>query len=162
MGRYYYGDIEGKYWFGVQNTFSMNKFGATDKERYEYAYCSCSCDKDDDYCSGCFESKEEHLEAIHEDEPDVDDCVRETSQSDFEITKEDFEKQGLPFLQKHEELWKTKVDTFEIQDDGCDCELVGTDTTREEVSIIADMCMLKQIQHFFEDDNEVCCWYGEH
>jgi hypothetical protein len=88
MGRWYFGDIEGKFWFGVQCSCPMDKFGATDKAMFEYCCCSCSCeDDDDDYCSGCYGSKEEHLEAIHEDEPDVHDCVRDANTSACEITK---------------------------------------------------------------------------
>ena len=167
MGRYYDGNISGKFWVGAQSSFSMNKFGATDKDRYEYACCGCHFDKGDtDYCQSCYESKEEHLEAVHEDEPDVDICFIEVPESDFEITKKDFEEKGLPFLQENEELWKNKVDSFEIQDDGYDCCLVGgwkTDATREEESIIADMCMLKQIQKYFEDNVnvDVCSWVAE-
>ena len=70
MGRYYYGNIEGKYWVGIQGCCSMNKFGATDKDRYEYCCCDCQCDKGDpDYCQSCYESKEEHKEAMLEDDP---------------------------------------------------------------------------------------------
>ena len=168
MGRYYNGNINGKFWFGVQCSFPMEKFGATDKEHYEDYCCCCHREDDDeaDYCQSCYESKEEHLEAVHEDEPDVDICFIEVPESDFEISKKDFEEKGLPFLQENEELWKNKVDSFEIQDDGYDCCLVGgwkTDATREGESIIADMCMLKQIQKYFENSGtDVCSWYGEH
>ena len=75
-------------------------------------------------------------------------------------------RKDCPSYKKNEELWKNKVDSFEIQDDGYDCCLVGgwkTDATREEESIIADMCMLKQIQKYFEKSGtDVCSWYGEH
>ena len=167
MGRWYFGDIEGKFWSGVQCSCPMDKFGATDKAMFEYCCCSCSCeDDDDDYCSGCYGSKEEHLEAIHEDEPDVHDCVRDANTCSCEITKEDFEEKGLPFLQKHEELWKNKVETFELQSDGYDCCLVGqwkSDANDDELLKIADMCMLKQIQKFFEEnDVDKCGWVAEH
>lgn len=29
MGRYYYGDIEGKFWFGVQSSFAADRFGVS-------------------------------------------------------------------------------------------------------------------------------------
>ena len=32
MGRYYSGDIEGKFWFGVQSSDDGNFFGAQDQE----------------------------------------------------------------------------------------------------------------------------------
>ena len=101
MGRYYDGNISGKFWVGAQSSFSMNKFGATDKDRYEYACCGCHFDKDDtDYCQSCYESKEEHLEAVHEDEPDVDICFIEVPESDFEITKKTLKRKDCPSYKK--------------------------------------------------------------
>ena len=32
MGRYYYGDIEGKFWFGVQSSDSADRFGVIGSE----------------------------------------------------------------------------------------------------------------------------------
>jgi len=29
MGRYYYGDIDGKFWFGVQSSDAADRFGKT-------------------------------------------------------------------------------------------------------------------------------------
>ena len=164
MGRYYNGDIEGKFWCGVQCSCPMDKFGATDKAMFEYCCCSCSCeDDDDDYCSGCYGSKEEHKAAILEEEGEYEDCVRDANTSSCEITKEDFEEKGLPFLQKHEELWKNKVESFELIEDGYNCCLVGkSDANDDEVDIIADMCMLKQIQKFFEENDVAACgWVAE-
>lgn len=34
MGRYYSGDIEGKFWFGVQSSYAFERFGATEREYY--------------------------------------------------------------------------------------------------------------------------------
>jgi hypothetical protein len=32
MGRYYHGDIEGKFWFGIQSSNSADRFGVTGNE----------------------------------------------------------------------------------------------------------------------------------
>ena len=40
MGRYYRGDIEGKYWFGVQDSFAPERFGS----RAELAFVFCEDD----------------------------------------------------------------------------------------------------------------------
>lgn len=32
MGRYYYGDIEGKFWFGLQNSDAADRFGVAGQE----------------------------------------------------------------------------------------------------------------------------------
>lgn len=36
MGRYYYGDIEGKFWFGVQSSGAADQFGYCGKVRKGY------------------------------------------------------------------------------------------------------------------------------
>ena len=38
MGRYYSGDIEGKFWFGVQNSNAADRFGVTGVEPSELYY----------------------------------------------------------------------------------------------------------------------------
>ena len=35
MGRYYYGDIEGKFWFGVQDSTDASFFGGEEEEVYD-------------------------------------------------------------------------------------------------------------------------------
>ena len=39
MGRYYNGDIEGKFWFAVQSSTCGEQFGATEIESSEIQYC---------------------------------------------------------------------------------------------------------------------------
>ena len=41
MGRYYSGDIEGKFWFGVQSSYAADRFGQRGYEPnyIEYYYC---------------------------------------------------------------------------------------------------------------------------
>ena len=39
MGRYYQGDIEGKFWFAVQNSNDADFFGVTGEEPSELEYC---------------------------------------------------------------------------------------------------------------------------
>lgn len=54
MGRYYDGDIEGKFWFGVQSSEAANRFGVTGTCNYLHYYFS----KED------LESVEKELEVI--------------------------------------------------------------------------------------------------
>ena len=43
MGRYYYGSIEGKFWFGIQSSFAADRFGSSvcedDYPTTRYSYC---------------------------------------------------------------------------------------------------------------------------
>lgn len=45
MGRYYNGDIEGKFWFGIQSSSAANRFGS---EGYEPGYLDYFFSKEDD------------------------------------------------------------------------------------------------------------------
>ena len=75
MGRYYYGDIEGKFWFGVQSSNDINNLiNIKGIQNYEWKVCYCKVEVNHTYCMECYSTKEEHIEAIiQEDEDDYDD-----------------------------------------------------------------------------------------
>jgi hypothetical protein len=68
MGRFYWGDIEGRFWFGVQDSDDIsNLINITYISTYSWNCCDCCADiKYDKYCSECYGSYEEHKQAIHE------------------------------------------------------------------------------------------------
>ena len=72
MGRFYWGDIEGRFWFGVQDSDDIsNLINLTYISTYSWKCCDCGTDADinyDKYCNECYDSYEEHKQAIHEDE----------------------------------------------------------------------------------------------
>ena len=73
MGRFYSGDIEGKFWFGVQDSNDIeNLVNITPDIEYAWKVCNCFAEIDDeDYCSCCYDTKEDHInEAIDEEEYD--------------------------------------------------------------------------------------------
>jgi len=39
MGRYYNGDVEGKFWFGIQSSDAPERFGAWERDRGYIDYC---------------------------------------------------------------------------------------------------------------------------
>ena len=65
MGRFYSGDIEGKFWFGIQDSNDVeNLVTITGNTEYSWHACNCVAEiEDDDYCRQCYGSKEEHIEA---------------------------------------------------------------------------------------------------
>jgi len=76
MGRYYDGDIHGKFWFGVQCSDDIiNLVKAEACMYYNWHVCNCVAEiEHQTYCKDCYESKEEHIEdAIENDVYDVDD-----------------------------------------------------------------------------------------
>jgi hypothetical protein len=141
MGRFYHGDIEGKYWACVQSTDCMVEHGAY-KDGYELRYGSCMCcaEKEDDgtdFCSDCFETRDEHLEAINEESDYFDTLTtREMEEVRFIMTREMFEV-SKSFIEEYKD---------------------STDR-----SIMADIEMLTQIRTFFEEnpDDDECRWVGE-
>tara|TARA_Y100000992_G_scaffold228176_1_gene159552 strand:+ start:2148 stop:2702 length:555 start_codon:yes stop_codon:yes gene_type:complete len=75
MGRFYNGDIEGKFWFGIQSSDDISNLVDYEPfQSYVWKFCGCSLDEDekDKYCKSCFDSKEEHIDSVKE-EDDYDD-----------------------------------------------------------------------------------------
>jgi hypothetical protein len=69
MGRFYSGDISGKFWVGVQSSYDADNFGVKSKKLFNYFVCGCSCEnKKEYYCKLCYTSHEEHVQSILEDE----------------------------------------------------------------------------------------------
>ena len=67
MGRYYRGDINGKFWFGIQSSDDAACTGVNPEYRCEYYGCGCYVDlgedlTDDSYCESCYTSVSEHRE----------------------------------------------------------------------------------------------------
>ena len=75
MGRFYSGDIEGKFWFGVQDSDDIkNLVTIKGNNDYSWKVCNCVAEIDDsDYCRSCYESKNEHIEQAIEEEEYEDD-----------------------------------------------------------------------------------------
>ena len=176
MGRYYNGNINGKFWFGVQSSDAMEKYGAVEqKHNFQYKICGCCCDdepQEKDYCERCFNSYKDHIKEVRDecDEDRVTECFEEDeSGCDWLYDKDMFEDQGLPFIEEHKDLFNKYIETITFDEDddySYDIKFVKKEyeTTRcEDDNIIADLCMLKQIQHFFQEENqETCSWWAEY
>jgi len=182
MGRYYNGDITGKFWFGVQSSSPMEQFGAVELAcRLEYLGCGCACDFDADepdenaYCSDCWESYEQHLEEAKD--ANGDDELTETWMScedsgEWEFNREQFELNGVAFINQHQELFDKYINKITFNTDmEYDVEWADDDNRKyqalehiDEDVILADLCMLKQIQKFFEEnpDEDICGWNAEY
>jgi hypothetical protein len=65
MGRFYNGDIEGKFWFGIQNSNDVEELvTVTHHVYYSWNVCGCTAEIHDyEYCKECYDSKEEHINA---------------------------------------------------------------------------------------------------
>ena len=84
MGRFYHGDIEGKFWFGIQDSGDIeNLITISPQVYYSWRVCNCVAEIDtSDYCNDCYESKEEHEASVIEEEGENDDgCLYYEEQS---------------------------------------------------------------------------------
>lgn len=87
MGRFYNGQISGKFWLGIQDSDDANHFGVKCQLLYYFYECGCeyertACSKpihkpenketteteETVFCDSCYSSYEEHHQAILEDE----------------------------------------------------------------------------------------------
>ena len=109
MGRFYWGDIEGKFWFGVQSSNDIeNLISISHNSIYSWKVCNCNVDnKNDTYCHDCYDSYKDHKKAIYEEEDeecDDDDDTEELYDEDntivYDINKEDHYDELLKSLKE--------------------------------------------------------------
>jgi hypothetical protein len=177
MGRYYEGNIVGKFWTCVQDSACIERYGGTVESQFEWNGCGCCAEEDceDEYCSGCYDSYEEHLAALDEgDEPEVQET---DNYSNMSITKEDFETTAVAWLRENDHLKKhikimefTEVKrtyydkTYIIDIHSKEAEVQDIDKGDKATwSYVTDYIFLKQIELFFEKnpDAEECNFTGE-
>ena len=175
MGRYYSGNINGKFWFACQSSDAMENYGAiVEDPEFRFKSCGCRCcdfvPEEKDYCEDCFNSYEDHIKEVRDETDDDNDteCFEEDeSGGNWKYDRDMFEDQGLPFIEEHKDLFNKYIESITFDDDddyAYEEKWVGGDRpTDEDEKILADLCMLKQIQHFFEEDgSESCYWYAEY
>jgi hypothetical protein len=107
MGRFYYGDIEGKFWVAVQSSNDINNLiNIKYKTNYIWKVCGCSVEDENlTYCNDCYENREAHKKDVLEEEDyDSDDTielVHEDNCIDYLIEKN---KHGVELLESMDKL----------------------------------------------------------
>ena len=181
MGRYYYGNIKGKFWFAVQNSNAMLKFGAKELGKFYYFNgCGCSVgnghifqnDEPSDvaYCKECYNSYDEHKKDIidYYDELWYEDNVWE-----WEMDRFEFEDEGMKYINTHKDLVNSIIEIVVNEDDDFDYDIEfkkdangnELEIPRHQEEVFADYCMLKQIEKYFEKNTDVgavCSWSAEY
>jgi hypothetical protein len=87
MGRFYSGDINGKFWFGIQSSYDIsNLLDIEPNVVLEWYGCRCTLhddnNEDDKYCFDCFTSEKEFLDAA------ADDMKMDNSENPYYETNE--------------------------------------------------------------------------
>ena len=183
MGRWYFGDINGKYWVAVQSSDCMENYGGKDLgSQATFKCCGCSLHNDNAdpyifesdgscvglpdkiYCWNCYDSYEEHIAECNEENDTMDEETYEIDQTnEWSMNQDDFEEYAQPFIKKHRCLWERFVEKFEVNKDFEYDVTFKNELEKETITIIADLCMLKQIQHYFKETGEYeCGWTGEY
>lgn len=133
MGRYYSGDIEGKFWFGVQSSYAPERFGGEALDCYYY----------DDSLG----------------EEVVDDCNVEFVVKDIDKVKKELSRiedrtLGLPKINQMREF-------FDSLDRGYTQDMLNeADITEEELEEYADYILGKKILAYMEENGE-CIFLAE-
>jgi hypothetical protein len=159
MGRYYYGTISGKLWFGIQDSYDASHF----KEPFimpepNYVYYVCGCDvTDNDYCINCFPDYETHINSMDDCDKSSLDTIQ-LSYNSYYINY-DFDASDLEFINYKLELLENKIgynlieklnliidneeNNFEYN---IDFNILNNIVDDEILKIIARWCFGKQIQ----------------
>jgi DNA-directed RNA polymerase beta' subunit len=128
MGRFYNGNINGKFWFGVQSSDDIsNLINLNYKEVFQWFGCNCTLQDEDEfqneYCDICYNSKDEFMaDAIYEmSESDVKPYYT-VEQITYDITAAEHLQQLEVSLSKLEQkIHKSIIDAFkEITEDTSD------------------------------------------
>jgi hypothetical protein len=182
MGRYYYGMITGKFWFGIQSSNDAEEFGGVASKVYEYECCHCCAEIDiiinKNYCCGCYDSFEEHLSAAiddgqidegSKDKPNV--LITETDTIDIsfeagqleEVQKHiaEYEKVVLPLIKK---FTMNKDENYEYDYELVDEPIIMSKSgltfvdksektiPEETLALIARWCLAKQVEQCLIDE----------
>jgi len=92
MGRYYSGDIEGKFWFGVQNSDDGEFFGCIEDEPYEINYYVDDLGRVEEGIKSCKKELKGFLTKMNKFFKEHSSYNDEMLMKDFDITKKKTEQ----------------------------------------------------------------------
>jgi hypothetical protein len=124
MGREYFGDIEGKFWFAVQSSNDADYFGGQYSFPHRFYGCGCIVENmENNYCKDCFRCFDEHYEHYTEfDEIEEEGGVTDKNliYQDKNVCQYQFKKENLPnvkkILKKLENEYGELITHFSIED----------------------------------------------
>jgi len=160
MGRWYYGDIHGKCWVGVQGSNDASNFGVDPIEDYRFYGCGCLYQPNNPYktnnmayCTDCYDSYEDHIEKIEyilaiKDLDDkktwgLGDCIY------YDFTENDLPKVQEVVKELEQEVGKY-MKNFKLEHDSANgiiynCEFTNKRISKKKQAKIARLCLGLQI-----------------
>jgi hypothetical protein len=168
MGRYYYGDIAGKYWVAIQPSNCMVNYGAQATKCYQYKECGCRVELEENlnsYCSECYDSFEEHKEDIHEDDEDDEDdeLYQELEENKYRISIDVFDMYMKPVIERKSEWFNSIAELTFNKDEHYEYDIeFKYENMLFNENDFADYCMMLQIKKYFDEtNNDICEWIGD-
>jgi len=108
MGRYYTGNITGKFWKRIQSSYDPEYFGCEYENICIYLICNCKCnDTTIPYCKKCYQDENKHrFEAKDQIESEIDSLIVATNEVSWSISydKIDFVKAQINKIEKEIEI----------------------------------------------------------
>ena len=141
MGRYYDGDIQGKFWFGVQDSDDVkNLVNIESDDYYNWKVCNCVAEINDyKYCNNCYGNISEHIEAASIEEEYEDECLYyEESSHGYSLDKathyDELKKNMVELRKKIPEIIINEFDKIEQTDKLLDAFTGVFDNTTKVIS----------------------------
>jgi hypothetical protein len=163
MGRYYRGQICGKFWFAIQSSDDASNFGVPYKEEICYNVCNCHYDGLNNYCINCYSSFEEHLEDVKEEYGEEYDKTwnEDYNEISYHFSENDIEK-VKNIISKLEEIVGQYMDSYKIIDENDEITyyISTNNIPRDKLELVARLSLGKQILYCLEKNNS-CFFYAE-
>ena len=173
MGRYYSGQISGKFWFGIQSSVDACNFGAAPEHVINYHVCGCTYEPNENendetqYCRDCFESCEQHKQEIIDEEIECYDNKKTWAVSESELSfsfGNAHIEQVIELVNELEEQVGKYIPEYVIKDEDDEitynCDKMTQNMTNDEHILVARLCLGKQILYCLEK-HDSCNFYAE-
>jgi len=162
MGRYYYGDIHGKFWVGVQSSDDASFFGVNPQDEYRYHGCHCSAteevtgDSDHDqllYCQQCYDSYVQHYEDTIDQRDDMIIYLSNEIRYEFDISDMETLDNTIRLLEEHVGQFMNHY-IIHTDNNGISYEYShpNQEPTENQLHSIARLCLGKQIKYCIEQN----------
>jgi len=177
MGRYYQGDISGKFWVAVQSSFDPSYFGVEPTQEYEFYGCLCcatdyinNCSTEEEknflFCKYCYKTLEEHIEQTKDDRYYEGIETQKTWRAD-EAVLYSFSQNNLKkvtqAVKRLEKKYGKYMNDFSIVDDDqgeIEYEFSSSISLGNDSEGVARLCLGKQILYCLEK-NGTCTFTAE-
>jgi hypothetical protein len=169
MGRYYNGDINGKFWYGIQDSDDALHFGAEEIVVREWSGCRCEVEGEDPeegaFCTNCHETLEEAQEdAKNENWEEGEPLWAPMDGARYQLTDMDAVQEKVDEL---EALVGHMIEPlvfkygFEYEDVECTDDYVWDNISKDDKELIARLCFGRQILECMKE-NGVCTFWAEY